>query len=178
MTAHFLDWVAGPKRRQMAAGRRGRATKVAVPDHIRRRTGIDRIDYEAAFHVGADVTDGRNAEQWARAMYESPPTVERLFVWYGWKMLTARLGPYPSDDHVLGYRIETNERDYIRFNVEWGLGLSCALVLYLDGSSATLASFAQLTRPAARIVWPLVVPFHERIVPRWLSRAALAGQPA
>ena len=179
MTARFRDWVTGPKgRRVAAAGRRDRATKVAVPEHIRARAGISRIDYEVAFRVGADATDRRNAEQWARATYESPPTVERLFVWYGWKVLTARLGPYPSDDHILGYRIEANESDYIRFNVEWALGLSCALVLYLDGASATLASFAELTRPAARFVWPMVVPFHERIVPRWLSRAAQAGQPA
>lgn len=96
----------------------------------------------------------------------------QLIVWYGWKALTARLGPYPSNDHVLGYRIEANERDYICFSVEWALGLACELVLYLGPSTAVLASFVELKRPAARIVWPMAVPVHERIVPRWLPGSA------
>lgn len=154
-----------------------RATKIAVPDAIRARAGTARIDYESAFSVAADPADGRSAEQWARAMYESPPTAERLIVWYGWKALTAQLGPYPSNDHVLGYRIEANERDLICFSVQWALGLACDLVLYLAPSTAVLATFVKLKRPAARIVWPMAVPVHERIVPRWLSRAARAGRP-
>ncbi len=155
---------------------RARAAKVPVPEDIRSRARVSRIDYESAFSVDADPADRRSAEQWARAMYESPATAERLFVWYGWKALTARLGPYPSDDHVLGYRIEANEQDRICFSVEWALGLACDLVLYTGPSSAALASFVELKRPAARIVWPTVVPMHERIVTRWLSRAARAGQ--
>ncbi len=147
-----------------------------MPEDIRFRARVSRIDYESAFSVPADPADGRSAEQWARAMYESPPTVERLFVWYGWKALTAKLGPYPSDHHVLGYRIEANERGYICFSVEWALGLACDLVLYTAPSVAALASFVEFKRPAARVVWPTVVPMHERIVPRWLSRAARTNQ--
>lgn len=154
-----------------------RAVKIAVPEAIRARVGPGRIDYQSAFSVITDPVDVRSAEQWARAMYESPPTAERLIVWYGWKTLTARLGPYPSQAHVLGYRIEANERNYIRFSVEWALGLACDLVLYLGPGAAVLATFVELKRPAARIVWPLAVPVHERIVPRWLSRAAHAGTP-
>jgi len=155
---------------------RARAAKLAVPENIRSRARLSRIDYESAFSVAADTTDRRSAEQWARTMYESPPTAERLFVWYGWKALTARLGPYPSDDHVLGYRIKANERDYICFSVEWALGLACELVLYTAPGAAGLASFVELKRPPARIVWPIVALVHERIVPRWLSRAARTGQ--
>lgn len=153
-----------------------RVTKTAVPEEIRSRAGVGRIDYEVAFCVVADPVDRRSAERWARAMYESPPAIERLFVWYGWKALTARLGPYPSKDHVLGYWIEANEQDYIRFSVEWALGLACDLVLYTGPSTATLASFVQFERPAARFVWPAVIPIHERIVRRWLRRAAQTGE--
>jgi hypothetical protein len=153
-----------------------RATKIAVPEDIRLRTRVSRVDYESAFSIGTDAGDRRSPEQWARATYESPPAADRLFVWYGWKALTARLGPYPSDDHVLGYRIEANERDYICFGVEWALGLACDLLLYIRPSEIALASFVELKRPAARVVWPTVVPIHERIVPRWLGRAARAAQ--
>lgn len=154
-----------------------RASKIAVPEAVRARAGTIRIDYESAFSVNADPVDGRSAEQWARAMYEAPPTFERLIVWYGWKTLTARLGPYPSNDHLLGYRIGVNEGDYISFSVEWALGLACELALCLGPSTAVLATFVELNRPAAKIVWPMAVPVHERIVPRWLSRAARVGKP-
>lgn len=152
-----------------------RASKIAVPEAIRARAGMKRIDYEGAFSVTADPVDHRSAEQWARAMYEAPPTAERLFVWFGWKGCTARLGPYPSSDYVLGYRIGVNEGNYISFSVEWALGLACELALHLGPSTAVLATFVEFKRPAAKIVWPLAVPVHERIVPRWLLRAARAG---
>ncbi len=151
--------------------------KIAVPEAIRARVATGRIDYQSAFSVNTDPADRRSAEQWARAMYESPPTAERLIVWYGWKTLTARLGPYPSTDHILGYRIQANERAYIRFSVEWVLGLACDLVLHLGPEAAVLATFVELKRPAAKIVWPMAVPVHERIVPRWLSRAARTEKP-
>jgi hypothetical protein len=103
--------------------------------------------------VEVDPVDQRSAERWARAMYESPPAVERLFVWYGWKALTARLGPYPSRDHVLGYRIEASEQNYIRFSVEWALGLACDLVLYTGPSTAgaRLIRAARATRRQVRM---------------------------
>lgn len=160
----------------MSTVRAPRASKIAVPKAIHARAGTSRIDYESAFSVPADPVDGRSAEHWARAMYEAPPAAERLIVWYGWKTLTARLGPYPSNDHILGYRIGANEGDYISFSVEWALGLACELVLYLGPSTAVLATFVELKRPAAKIVWPMAVPVHERIVPLWLSRAARAGE--
>ncbi len=59
------------------------------------------------------------------------------------KALTARLGPYPSDNHVLGYRIEANEQNRICFSVEWALGLACDLVLYTAPSSATPAALGR-----------------------------------
>lgn len=152
-----------------------RAVRITVPEHIRARATVGRIDYESAFSVAADQYDHRSAEQWARAMYESPLTAQRLVVFYGWKVLTARLGPYPSADHVLGYRIQENEEGLICFSVEWALGLACDLVLYTGPGVAALASFVELKRPAGRIVWPIVAPMHERIVPRWLSRAAWTG---
>ncbi len=153
-----------------------RAAQRAVPETIRSRATLGRIDYENAFSVAADPTDRRSAEQWARTMNESPPTAQRAFIWYGWKALSARLGPYPSDDYVLGYQIKANDQDCICFSVEWALGLTCDLVLSVAPESATLGSFVELKRPAARIVWPIVALLHERIVPYWLSRAARAGQ--
>lgn len=155
---------------------RVRAARITVPEDIRSRSGLGRIDYESAFSVAVDPADRRSAEQWARATYESPPALQRLFVRCGWKALGAQLGPFPSDEHVLGYRIGTNERDRICFSVRWRLGLASELVLSTGPTSATLASFVELERPAARIVWPAVVPMHERIVPYWLARAARTGR--
>lgn len=146
-----------------------------VPAQILAESDLDPsqgFDYQSAFSVAVSPHDSRPAEAWARQMYEAAPHPERLFVWYGWKALTARLGPFPSEDHVLGYRIRERRADLIRFSVEWRLGLHCDLVLYLDGSTATLVTFVRTPTRVAKIVWPAVVPLHEVLVPRWLERAA------
>ncbi len=49
-------------------------------------------------------------------------------------------------------------------------------MLYAGSSAVALASFVEFKRPTARLVWPTVAPLHERIMRRWLSRAAQAGQ--
>ena len=155
-----------------------RVTKTAVPEEIRSRAGVGRIDYAVAFCVVADPVDRRSAERWARAMYESPPAIERLFVWYGWKALTARLGPYPSKDHVLGYWIEANEQDYIRFSGRVGTRPRLqTLVLYTGPSAATLAPCraVRATRRQVRIAGRSSRST-TRIVRRWLRRPAQTGE--
>lgn len=77
---------------------RVRAARITVPEDIRSRSGLGRIDYESAFSVAVDPADRRSPEQWARATYESPPALQRLFVRCGWKALGAQLGPFPSDE--------------------------------------------------------------------------------
>lgn len=84
-------------------------------------------------------------------------------------------GPYPADTHILGYRILTNEPDFVRFSVRWRVGLRCELVLSTRPESVTLDLFVEFERTAAKILWRAMVPIHELSVPYWLGRAARIG---
>ena len=144
-------------------------------DWVKAAGASTSVDYQSAFRSPIALDDRRDAEAWAREMYESSPSLQRLFVWWGWKALTAQLGPYPSKDHILGYQIRENRPQLVRFGVTWRIGLSCDLILCLSGSSAILVSLVQLRTRTAKAAWRLAQPIHEYLVPHWLGRAARAA---
>ena len=148
----------------------------AVPQEWVKAAGASTsVNYQSAFQIPITLDNNRDAEAWAREMYESSPAFERVFVWWGWKAVSAQLGPYPSKDHILGYQIRENQPELIRFSVTWRIGLSCDLILYLSKSSVTLASLVHLRTRTARAAWCLARPIHEYLVPHWLGRAARAA---
>lgn len=51
---------------------RMQAKRTTVPDGVRARVELQRIDHQSAFTVVAAGADERSAQEWARAMYEAP----------------------------------------------------------------------------------------------------------
>lgn len=150
-----------------------RVRRIDLPSDI--NTSLTSVDYHDTFTV--QVSDGvsGSAEQWIREVFEGPPAPVRSFLWLGWSMFGARLGPCPSPTHVVGWRIEENMPDHIRVVVEWTVGLRANLVLRTHASGVILATFVRHHRRASRILWPLVVPVHHLTLRYLLSRAARGG---
>jgi len=93
-----------------------RAHRVAAP--LETRTTDNPPDYRDAFEVPTDRTDTRTPEQWARAVFESAPRKSRWFLLLGWRgVLGLRLGPRPSSDHVLGWRIVETSPEAVRLEL-------------------------------------------------------------
>ncbi|SHF38478.1 hypothetical protein [Streptoalloteichus hindustanus] len=153
------------------AGRR-RARKVAVPDVVRSHAAVERVDYQDAFAVPVDTSARDGAERWVRAVLDDAPAPLRAFLRFGWSLFGARLGPYPSPAHVMGWRIGENEPDHVRLEVEWTIGLRANLVLRALPTSVVLATFVQLDTRASRVLWPALIPLHQLILRYVLSRAA------
>jgi len=123
--------------------------------------------------------DARTAEQWARATFEDAPRALRAFIVAGWTAgLGLRLGPRPSPDHVLGWRIVTAAPDLITLSVQAALLGTAHIVLQLDSSRVVLASSVLYEKRGARPIWSAVQPVHHRIVPYLLGRAASHPQSA
>jgi len=123
--------------------------------------------------------DARTAEQWARATFEDAPRALRAFIVAGWTAgLGLRLGPRPSPDHVLGWRIVTAAPDLITLSVQAALLGTAHIVLQLDSSRVVLASSVLYEKRGARPIWSAVPPVHHRIVPYLLGRAASHPQSA
>jgi len=84
------DTVAGMTGHRPAV----RAHRVEMPEHIRARETLADPDYTYACEVTAPGTDGRTAEQWARAVFEGAPRPARWFMLAGWVVvLRLRLAP-------------------------------------------------------------------------------------
>jgi Protein of unknown function (DUF2867) len=150
-----------------------RVRRIDLPAGI--DTSLTSVDYHDTFTVQVGDGASHSAERWIREVFEGAPAPVRSFLWLGWSMFGARLGPCPSPTHVMGWRIEENLPDHIRLVVEWAVGLRANLVLRTHASTVTLATFVRHHRWASRILWTAVVPVHHLTLRYLLARAARGG---
>lgn len=154
------------------------ARRVEVSEQTTVLDPVAKFDYSAAWEVLVSGTDARPAEHWARATFEGAPRVLRTLIVAGWTAgLGLRLGPRPSPDHVLGWRIVTAAPDLIILRVQSVVVGTAHLVLRVAGPQVVLASFVHYEKRPARVVWSIVAPLHERIVPYLLGHAMSHSTP-
>ena len=102
----------------------------------------------------------------------TPRRALRAFVVAGWTAgLGLRLGPRPSADHVLGWKIELDAPDLIILEATFRFG-TAHNVLQVEKSRVLIASFVRNEKRGGRTVWSLVAPLHEQILPYVLGHAA------
>jgi hypothetical protein len=145
---------------------------------------VDAADYAVAFRLeGPRRPEGLNpsAEHWLRNMFEGAPAPLRWFLLVGWTAITCRLRARRSSSVILGWSIEAASQDRAVIAVQAWIGFTSRLVLTLDGNAVTVASSVTYTRPtraAARAMWAMTIPLHERILPYLLRQAAQRVQTA
>ena len=151
------------------------ARRVEVDETTRALGTVGDADYAAAWEVVTTRGDRRSAEQWARASFEGAPPALRASIVAGWVAgLGLRLGPRPSPDHVLGWRIVSATPDLIVLRVPSVVVGTAHLVVRVEDSRVVLTSFVrhEKRKRLSRAVWSAVAPLHQRIVPFLLAHAA------
>jgi hypothetical protein len=134
-----------------------------------------RHDYASAFEVAVTGVQ-RSPRQWARAVFEDSPSAVRRFVVFGWKyVLHFRLGPRPSADHVLGWKVRREEPDLVALEVRSGL-LSALKVVRVHDSRGVMTTYVRYERPLGRALWSAVAPVHHRTEPYLLGHAVPRGR--
>jgi hypothetical protein len=93
-----------------AAPPRPEVRQIAVPDSIRSRSTLARIDYADTFVIAGVPPTNRTAEQWCRIVLDGAPRRVRARLVLGWSSLGLRLGPPWSADRVLGWAIRYGAR--------------------------------------------------------------------
>ncbi len=152
---------------------RVRARRVGVTAEVRAVGTLAGRDYAAAWEVMVAGGDTRSAEQWVRATFEGAPRALRVFIVVGWTAgLGLRLGPRPSADHVLGWKIVTKAPDLIVLSVPSVMLGTAHLLLRVEEPRVVLASFVRYEKRGARALWLVVTPLHHRILPYLLGHAA------
>jgi hypothetical protein len=129
-------------------------------------------DYEDRFEVAISRMDARTAEQWFRTVFEDAPHPLRWFLLLGWRgVLGLHLGPRPSPDYILGWRIAAKKPEEVRLELHSAF-MQAQLTLRLSSSLAVWRTHVLYTHPLARPLWAVAGVIHRRLVPYLLRRAA------
>ncbi len=144
-----------------------------VPPVIASTFAYSTANSAAAFALTTDAAATRTPEQWARAVFEGAPTALRGFVVFGWRrVLGLRLGPRPSQDHVLGWAVAggdlvpgstalTAESRFLR----------ASNTVIVAPSTVTWVTLVHFSSAVARPLWTLARPIHRLTIPYLLARA-------
>jgi hypothetical protein len=146
--------------------------QVAVPPPARALSTLSDLDYEDAFLVEIEPSEGRTGEDWARATLEEAPRIMRRRLRCAWFMLGLKLGSTRSDQLVLGWEVRRSSPDFVLLAAASRVGLPAELLFKRQEDSLLVATFVQQKNPIARAMWARVEPGHRRIVPHLLAQAA------
>jgi hypothetical protein len=135
-----------------------------VPATMRSVAAMPDADYvDVSVLAGDDATDW-SAEEWARAVLESAPSARR-FAFIPWRIfLGLRLGPWPSPDHVHGWKIADRGDDWLRLETASWL-MTCHAVVHVEDGQVSAALFVRYDHPIAALWWPPLSTVHRRAMP-------------
>ena len=131
-------------------------------------------DYTTTLEIARPPGDRRTAGQWARAAWEEAPLPVRLFLRVGWYCLGLRAQSGP--ERILGWTVAESAPDRIVLEIPSRI-MTTRNVVQLDQSRVRWTTNVDFIRPPARLLWSVAVPFHHRIIPAQLSRAARHARP-
>lgn len=154
----------------------GRVRRVEVPQPIAASFARSTANYAAAFVLASDAAAARTPVQWASAVFESAPAALRSFLVFAWtRMLGLRLGPRPSDDHVLGWAIADGQvAPGSTALIAQSRFLRACNTVTVESSTVTWVTLVHYSSAAARPLWALARPIHHLTIRFLLARAACA----
>lgn len=135
-------------------------------------TAAQGADFACAYEIDVVPNDGRSSEEWAREAWEGAPVVLRWFMLAGWRVvLGLRLGPRPSPEHILGWRIVHQPADETVCHLRSGFLDAYNSFRRIDDRLAW-STFVTYERPVARVLWPPTSLVHRAVVRVALRRVA------
>lgn len=148
--------------------------RVEVPAAIAATFARSTANYAVAFALTEPAVEHRTPLHWARAVFEGAPAALRRFMVFGWRrVLGLRLGPRPSDGHVLGWAIAGGDL------LEGSLALTAqsrflqaSNIVAVEETTVTWVTLVHYSGAAARPLWALARPIHRLTIPYLLGRAA------
>jgi hypothetical protein len=147
--------------------------QVATPPLARRLSTLARIDYEDAFLIWTGAAEQRNAEEWARVIFEDAPFATRSSLLFGWSSLGLRLKPARSDGYVLGWKVLASATDFVLLGAYSPLGLHAQLLCKRERDAVLFCTLVEKRNALGSAIWAQMEPVHRRVVPRILGIARI-----
>ena len=146
----------------------------SVPEAIRSLDTLACPDYTDIVTARVSETRSMTAEQWVRAMLKGVPRGLLMFVPLVQRVaLGLRLELRPSPDYVLGWKIADRGDNWLRVEAaSWFL--TGHVVVHVDDSQLSFASFIRYDRPPAALIWPPISLIHRQVALALVRSAARA----
>jgi hypothetical protein len=142
-----------------------------VPATMGSVAAMPDADYVDVSVLPADDATDWSPEQWARAVLESAPSA-RPFAFIPWRVLLGlRLGPWPSPDHVHGWKIAGRGDQWLWLETASWL-MTCHAVVHVEDGQVSAALFVRYDHPIAALWWPPLSVVHRRAMPVILRQGA------
>lgn len=157
-----------------------RVRRVEVPPQIAASFARSTANYAAAFALTTEAAATRTPLEWATAVFEGAPAVLRWCIVFGWmRVLGLKLGPRPSDDHVLGWVISQGDLvvGSTALTAESPL-LRASNIVAVESATVTWVTLVHYSRAAARPLWAMARPLHQVTIRYLLARADRAMDAA
>ena len=144
-----------------------------APAPIRAVAAMPDADYVDVSVLRVDDADNWSPDEWARAVLESAPAARR-FAFIPWRVLLGlRLGPWPSPDHVHGWRVAARGDDWVRIEAASWL-MTCHAVARVEQHRVEVALLVRYDHPLAALWWPAISVAHRLAMPVILRQGAHA----
>lgn len=143
-----------------------RVRQVGPTPNAETLTMLGRLDYRDAFLVDVGPTGTRTAEQWARLILEDAPPSVRLRLLAAWTTigLKLNLSPSPGDRSVLGWKIRSDDPDFVLLGADSRIGMPGELLVRRAGDQLLFCTFVRCDNVLARVLWAAIEAAHVRTV--------------
>lgn len=157
-----------------------RVRRVEVPQPIAASFARSTANYAAAFALATEAAGTKTSLQWAREVFEGAPAALRWCIVFGWRRaLGLKLGPRPSDDHVLGWAVA--QGDLVPGSTALlaeSRFLRAHNIVTVEPSTITWVTLVHYSHWVARPLWAMARPIHHLTIRSLLARAARAAEVA
>ena len=147
-----------------------RVRQAPVPDEVRERSTLARLDYVDTFIVDGAPVGQRTAEQWMRCVLEDAPLRVRSRLISGWTALGLALH-LGRPDTVLGWPVVRRTADLVLLGASSRVGMPGQLLLERTAGRLRFATLLEHRTAVTRTVWKGVEPTHVQTVCRLLEQA-------
>ena len=135
-----------------------------VPEPIRSRHRLHRVDYVDLSTLRTATATDHSPEEWVRAVLEEGRSVRR-WSFIPWRVLLGlRLGPSHAPGYVHGWKIAGTGDDWIRLEAASWL-MACNAVAHVADGQVSVALFVRYDHPLASVWWGVLSGVHRRLMP-------------
>jgi Protein of unknown function (DUF2867) len=148
-----------------------RVRRVEVPQGVAAIDAVVAPGYSKAWELPSLDAHALTPEQWVRRTWEDASRFLRWFLPIGWAgILRLRLGPRPSPDHILGWRISACDSGSITVEARSRL-LTAHNIVVVNESSIVWVTLVRYDKRIGGLVWAVIAPTHRLLLSYALKRA-------